>query len=171
MLWFLVPTSNVAYAASSRESESNNTAATANTISINSTITGNISSSSDVDWYKFTTSNKGYFNLTFEHTFVESTSSYWRISIFDSTGVNNITGGTNNYFYVRGNSNGGSSNYGIPAGTYYVKVQKDDYHSANDYSVTVNFTAASDWETENNNTKDTSNSLQVNQLSALSGEI
>ncbi len=77
--------------------------------------------------------------------------------------MNNITGGANSYFYVRGNANNESGKYGVPAGTYYVKVQKDNNYSASDYSVKVNFTAATDWETENNNTKETADVVQVNQ--------
>lgn len=152
----------IAHAASGRESESNNTAETANIIQVNSSITGNISKSGDIDWFKFTTQQDGYFNVNFEHVFLSSTRTYWKIFIYDSTGVNNITGGTSSYFSSIGNENSSSYNYGIPAGSYYIKVVQD-YFSDNDYTIRVNFTSTNDWETENNNNKESADALSLNK--------
>ncbi len=149
----------VAHAATSRESESNNTAATANTVSLNSTIAGNLSTNSDVDWYKFTTTQSGYFYVTFEHTFLSSGSGYWYIYLYNDSGVNNIDG-TSSSYSVSGNANCTTNKYGVPAGTYYIRITKNNY-SGNDYSLRVNFTAASNWETENNNTMATANVLPI----------
>ena len=154
----------VAQAASYSESESNNSKDTANQIAVNTSVSGNLSTSSDVDWYKFTTTQDGYFNVEFTHTFLSSSSKYWCIWIYNETGVNGITG-QNDYFTATGNANALSTKYGVPAGTYYVivgKYSKYDY-SANKYMLNVNFTVASDWETENNNNKDYADNMNVNQ--------
>lgn len=155
---------SVALAASSSENESNNTAATATDMAVNSSVSGSLSEKSDTDWYKFSVVHNGYFNVSFEHTFLSSTSSYWKIYIYDQTGVNNIDGGTDTYFTSAGNSNSKSNTFGILAGTYYIKVVRyDSYsYSANQYTLTVNYTEASNWETENNNTKETSDILSIN---------
>lgn len=138
--------------ADTRESESNNTAATANTISVNTSISGNLSSSSDVDWYKFTVSSDGYFYVTFNHTVVHDSDTLWRIYFYDSTAVDQIDGNSS-YFGVKGISNRTTSTFGISAGTYYIKITRgssDDY-SGVDYQLKVHYEVATDWETEYNN--------------------
>ena len=115
----------------------------------------------DVDWYKFTTTSNGYFNIEFTHDFVSSSSDYWKVYLYNSTAVNNIDG-TTSYYGVDGNANMTTHMFGIPAGTYYVKIVKDNY-SGNNYSLKVNFTASNDWETENNNSKDSANTINVNE--------
>ena len=158
---FVFTTNNlVAFAASGSESESNNTKETANTIAVNSTIRGNLSSRNDVDWYKFTVAQSGYFNVSFEHTLLSSSSTYWDIYIYNDSGVNNIDG-TSSDFGVAGNENRTTSNFGIPAGTYYIKII-DDYYSENDYWFTVNFTSSGEWETENNNNMNNADEITLN---------
>ena len=158
VLVFVLP--NKAYAASS-ETESNNTSATANLISVNSSISGNLSSSSDIDWYKFTTTEDGYFNVSFNHTVIDSSGRCWRIYLYDSTAVNNIDG-TSGYYYFTGNKGEGTTrNFGITAGTYYVKISDDSYYSGVDYNLTVNFSEATDWEIENNNNSTKANDIEL----------
>ena len=154
----------VAQAASYSESESNNSKDTANQIAVNTSVSGNLSTSSDVDWYKFTTTQDGYFNVEFTHEFLSASYSYWQIWIYNESGINGVVGG-DNYFTAIGNANASSWNYGVSAGTYYIKVKSVSsyYYSGNDYSLKVNFTAVSDWETENNNSKSTADSMNVNQ--------
>lgn len=149
-------------ATSNWETENNNTMNTADVIYLNKSINGSIPVSSDVDWYVFEITQNGYINIRFEHTFLSSSYNYWRIYLYDSSGVNNITGGMDNYISAQGNANASSWNYGVPAGKYYIKVI-DDHHSGNDYSLKVNFTAASDWETENNNNKNSADEIEVNE--------
>ena len=157
---FGINTQATAYAATG-ESESNNTVATANTISVNTTISGNLSSSSDVDWYKFTISNNGYIDIEFNHTLLSSGSNYWTITLYDETGVNTVDG-SDSYFRVVGNANGKSNRFGLSSGTYYVKISPYS-HSGNDYNFIVNYTSSSDWETEKNNSMETADSISVNK--------
>ena len=151
------------FGAGSSESESNDTVSTANAVSLNSSISGNISKSSDVDWYKITIPQAGYFNVEFSHELVSSSSSYWNFYVYDETGVNRIDGEDESY-PVPGNSNVTTPNYGVPAGTYYIKIVKGtSIHSDAEYNVRVNFTASSSWETENNGSKNTADTIPLHQ--------
>ena len=51
-----------------QESEANDSAENATPINVNSTVYGNLSDKNDVDWYKFTVSQRGYFYVDFNHT-------------------------------------------------------------------------------------------------------
>lgn len=146
------------------ETESNNTYATANVLSLNTGIRGNLSSQSDEDWYKFTTVSAGVFNVSFEHTLFQSGSNFWHIYLYDSTGTNTISG-SDDYFSSYGSANAVSNNYGVPAGTYYVRVTKASYTFYRDYgyTVTVNFTPGNNHETENNDTKEKANLILINK--------
>ena len=160
MLFATIPV-KTAHAASGSESESNNTAATANTISVNTTISGNLSSNSDVDWFKFTTTVDGFFYLNFNHTLIDSSSDYWTVNLYDNTATNKIDG-SSSYYSVDGNKNMKTNNFGIPAGTYYIKITKD-YYSNKDYSINIVFANSNDWETEKNNTKETADKMSLNK--------
>lgn len=151
-----------AHAVSGSESESNNTAATANTISVNTTISGNLSSSSDVDWFKFTTSTNGSFYIDFQHELLSSSSTYWKIYLYDATGVTPIDG-TSSYYGVIGNENRITYNIGITEGVYYIKIVESN-HSQNTYNLKVCFSEESSWETEINNSKDTADNIAVNEV-------
>lgn len=146
-----------------REVESNNTMETANIIALNTKVTGALSMNNDVDWYKFTTTEPGYFHVAFTHPIYNAGSVFWRISIYDSTGVNNVDGETDSYFTNAGNKLSYSPTYGVGADTFYIKVSRAAIHSNRSYEVTVNFTAASDWESENNNSMETADVIQVNK--------
>ena len=142
------------------ESEDNNTAATATAVSPNTSVTGVLSSNSDVDWYKFTVPQDGYFNITFQHELIDNSRTYWQIRLYDSTGTNYIDGNSS-YFSILGNSNGKTNTFGVKAGTYLIKIT-DDYYSEKPYTFQVNFKASSVWETENNNSKNDADAITVN---------
>ena len=144
-----------------QEIENNNSVDTATEISVNTNVSGNLSSTSDVDWYKFTVEKDGYFYVDFQHELVDSSSAYWQIRLYDSSGVNFIDG-NNSYFSVVGNSNNVTNTFGVNAGTYYIKLN-DYYYSSVNYTLNVKFTPSSDWETENNNEKNNADEISVNK--------
>ena len=150
-----------AHAANS-ESESNNTAGTANTISVNSSISANLSSSSDVDWFKFTTTANGSFYIDFQHVLLSSSSTYWKIYVYDSTATNVLDGTGNPLSNIAGNANKITATTGIPQGTYYIKIVPSN-HSANSYQLKVCFTSSNNWEKENNNSKDKATLINLNE--------
>lgn len=116
------------------EREENDSIATANSISVNSQITGSLSKSSDVDWYVFQVPSDGYISLTFDHDFVNSSSRYWKTTFYTSD--NKELG----YWYWIGNNTAAEtgSKIGLPAGVYYLRVNDYSYSSAT-YRFTVNY--------------------------------
>ena len=157
---------NKAYASPDSETESNNTSATANVIDVNSSITANLSSKDDEDWFYFETEVNGYFNIDFTHEIVDESETCWRLYLYDSSAVNGIAGSTG-YYGIVGNTSGRTTcNHGVEAGKYYLKVIKHqltmgyNYYNV-DYNLAVNFFSSSDWETENNNSKDTADYIDL----------
>ena len=144
------------------ETENNNSKDNADNILVNETYQGALTTNGDVDWYKFTLTENGYFDIDFEHELIDSSSKYWNIRVYDSTGVNFVDG-NDSYFYIKGNSNGGTNTFGVEAGTYYIKITKDN-HTGTIYNLKVNFTAASNWESENNNNKNNADKITVNKV-------
>lgn len=155
---------DIAYAATG-ESESNNTAATANIINTNTLITGNLSTKSDVDWFKFMVDFDGFFYVTFDHSVVDDNDYLWRIYLYDSTAINFIDE-NNSYFGATGKTNRTTNTFGIPAGTYYIKIIRDSEYnySGTNYQLTVHYKSTNNWETENNNSSNKADTLMVNEI-------
>ncbi len=143
------------------ESENNNSKDTADVIAINKEISGASTFSSDEDWFKFTTTEDGYFNLAFSHELLDSSNTTWAVRLYDDTGVNYLDGATS-IWAVRANKTGETANIGIKAGTYFVKVSPYGTHSNMNYSIKVNFTASKIWESENNHKKENADDISVN---------
>ncbi|SFP88268.1 protein of unknown function [Butyrivibrio proteoclasticus] len=140
------------------EQESNGSKATANGITSGNWITGSLSASWDEDYYKITVDTKGYINLSFSNTFVD-TSSNWSVLLLDD-----------NHTYYRENIQGDnkktvtSNNYGVSPGTYYIRVtmgsgQYSQIGTAS-YKVKVDFTPSDSWEYERNGDKDVANPIE-----------
>ena len=150
-----------ASAAGTAESESNNTAQTANEIAVGEAVSANLSTGGDVDWFKFTVSEAGCFSISFKHDVLSTTNETWKFQLYQPDGVTYIDG-INSYWAVAGNENRETEAIGIGAGTYYVKVYSGRHSEAN-YSLTVNFTEADNWESETNNTVDKADAIEPNK--------
>lgn len=133
------------------EKEFNNTIPDATPISINTSYSGAVKDTGDMDFYQFVLEGDGYITISFSHGYVDSGSDYWRMWVLNSS--------SNEYLYQTYTGNGGdavSCKLGLAAGTYYIKID-DDYenyhyrHSSQTYSFSVNYTKTSSWETEFNN--------------------
>jgi hypothetical protein len=150
--------------AANHESESNDTMATADEMGVNAAIAGNISSSSDVDYYKFTTMAAGCVQLVFTHANLTYNEEAWSVNLYDEK--------SNFIDFVDSDQNEpwvSTSKVGLPAGTYYVRVF-DSWETDNaEYQLTANFTATNSWETEFNETFLTSDAMALN--TAISGTI
>ena len=66
------------------ELEWNDTPETANALKTGTAITGALMESDDVDFYSFTVKRTDSFSLTFSHDFIDNTSRYWRVYLYDS---------------------------------------------------------------------------------------
>ena len=144
------------------ETEDNGTRATATAIQLNEQVSGAISSSSDDDWYKFTLTQDGRVNIQFTHQDLTSSSSYWRLYVYDANG-SNITGGSEVSFAVTGDG----TTYNLPElglakGTYYIKITEASYVNTSTYTIKAGFTATSAAEKEPNASRAAATSLTLN---------
>ena len=137
----------------SNEAESNSTTSTANALTLGSAIKGQLSSSSDVDYYKFTASTAGAVSIALDVP-TNSFSDYFSFTLYDSS--NNKLGS-----YSTGKDL--TASLGVStAGTYYIKVDAPSfYHDAGQYSLTASLAAGSSagFEAESNSTTSTTDSL------------
>lgn len=140
------------------EKEQNESYQTANVLAVNSAVNGSIREDSDKDFYRFEIPQAGYVNVDFGHAYVDSDSDTWNIKLYNGSYEElisrNADGKTLNQSYTM---------VGIPAGNYYVKITRSYgmYTGWSDtvYNLKVNYTPASDWETELNEDFDTADDI------------
>lgn len=150
--------------AGDREVESNDSAATANSVKNGKTYYGSISSSSDKDYYKIKMSKAGYLQLKFGHKNNQSTSSCYNVVLYnkDNSEIYKFTStGTETSFT--------SCKLGLAAGEYYVCVSQASTLYTGDYTICMTQKAASGWETENNGDWASADNIKVGK--AVNGVI
>ena len=148
-------------AVASNETEDNNTRDKANQVVLNDTIFGNLSTSSDVDWYKFVLTEAGVAKIDFGHNDLTSSNTYWRVWVYDSEG-NGVTG-SDIYYSFKGDGSGYTlPDLGLAAGTYYIKVSSYN-HSNSTYSLKVGFAATEYYEKEANKDRASATQMQLNK--------
>ena len=134
------------------ESEPNNTIATADQATLGSAITGQLSTSSDLDFYKVTATSAGTLSVVFDVPTSSSYTDYFQLGLYDSAGT-----------LLSLFSTGLDKTYSVGApttGTYYVSVSSYNYYyDSGQYSITVSNPAgsANAYESEANNTIATAN--------------
>ena len=139
--------------------ENNNTTAeTATTINVNTSYSDNLTDSSDVNWYKFTLSDDGAISLEFTHDYLESSTSFWKAYLYDSS-QNELAG----YSFAGNTTTYTQGQIGVPAGSYYLKIVDSSYSDAN-YNIKINFTQSNGWETEFNDDYSSADSISVNSV-------
>ena len=114
----------------------------------------------DEDWFSFTLPKDGYISLTFGHeSQIVGSSNYWATAFYTSD--NSIIDAWTNW---EGNTTVDGSTYkiGLPAGTYYLCVDKASSYSDQTYHFTVNFTASNVWEKERNDSLSAANQVPLN---------
>lgn len=141
------------------EKEFNDSYNTGNPINVNKDFYGSLCSSDDVDWYQFTLSNAGYISLSFEHDYIESSGGYWKAYLYNSGQV-----WLTSYSFAGSKTSYAQGNIGLPAGTYYLKIQHDTYYSGYDYNIKINYSPSNVWETEFNDSYGTCNSVKENTV-------
>ena len=134
------------------ETEKNDDTASADEIIPGNAINGNIYTNNDEDYYKFSIDQPGKVSLEFSNDNVDS-NNIWTIRLIGTTDDlwrRDVKG--SNLTTVK------SPDYGLAAGTYYVKVSG---YSLTDirYAVNIDYTPLANWEAELNNTIDTANEI------------
>ena len=133
------------------ETESNNTRATANVISLDSTVTGQLSSNYDVDYFTVEIPEAGVLAVTSHHAGVD---------VEDSSGT----------LLARAFSGGLPSLVGIAqAGTYYIRMLASNYNDP--YTVSASFTpgGSAAFESESNDTLATADPMTL--VAPISGRL
>ncbi len=161
---------NAAGSANDNESESNNTTATADDVTLGAAITGQLSSSTDVDYYKVTASAVGTLSVVFDVPTNSSFSEYFTVSVYSSTGtlLARQSTGTDLVLNFRATE----------AGSYYTAISAPNYyHDSRNYSLTFaqSTNTGIAYESESNNTRVAANALTAaapmrGQLSSSSDE-
>lgn len=139
------------------ETELNDTYQNADTINVNNLYYGSLQRNGDVDWYKFSISQKGSVSIDFTHDYIEANYAYWKIDLYNEQYEKLETDTIGGHTLV---FNG--SKCGLPAGTYYLKIYPDYYSSDLEYGVRVNYTASDVWETEFNDNYSTADPINLN---------
>ena len=145
--------------AHAEESDAGGTRAEAKVIELGKTYSEMASSSDDEDFFKFTTTERGYFQVDLKHNAADSNDpgDGWDVFVLDENG------GTLNAF--TGTKTGSSIilPYAKAGRDFYVRVVPRHGSIGCIYDLTVKQTAAGDWEAESNGTRDTANEIEVNK--------
>ena len=142
------------------ETESNDTFSSADTIPVNTLITGSSHSGSEEDYYKFTLNAPGAVDIQLTHDAISGREMYdeYTVYFYNSTNGNDLF-----YFYsTGGDKTVTSTKIGLPAGDYYVLVD-GGYYNTGTYGLKVNYEQSNTWEQEVNSTATLANTISVNQ--------
>ena len=145
------------------EIEDNNSYNKATEIEVNTSVTGNLSSSSDADWYKITVPQRGVISVDFKHDNLYDDRYYWSISLFKSNGSTRVSEGSASYD-VKGNEDLKLPEFGVSSGTYYVRIEDKNVFSSANYSFQVTYSENAYYETENNNSTNAADLIELNTV-------
>ena len=146
------------------ESENNDDYASANSFSLNSTISGKMSSYDDADYYKITPTKNGKVELTFNNTYTTS-SVYWNIKMYCYQG-GSYTEFYNETIYANSGETRALPSIGASSGSiYYIAITTSSYYNSTgiNYSIKNVFTATEYYEKEIDNSYSAATSMAFNQ--------
>ncbi len=137
------------------ESEPNNKKADANDLPINTSRSGTISDASDEDWYRITVPAEGTLQIDFTYPFADDSQKCWSMRIYQEDGKNYLVDGE--YWSYRPNQREDPVKINVKAGTYYIKIADDRYHSSEQYTLYLSYghdceTHYSQWSAEGEDT-------------------
>ena len=123
------------------ETEDNGDYDVATKIDVGSSITGNLQSENDVDFYRFDLQDTVSIRVAFTHQRIDNGAVFWRYELYsmeDAYSINNNE--DESAIEINGNSpeNVISSWNLLPAGTYYSKVYSS-YFDNSDYKISLNY--------------------------------
>jgi len=127
----------------STETETNDSTVSADVIEMGKAITGQLSSSSDFDYFKFDVAQASTFQLAFDAPTNSSYNDYFTTAVLDAAGntLSSHQGGSDITFSTALNA----------AGTYYIQITDSTFHDSGQYSLTGSLTSGtSGIETETN---------------------
>ena len=145
------------------ELETNETKADATAIGVNKMYHGITISGDDKDFYKFTATKQGYFQVTLKHNEADEndTDGGWYVKVLDESGEV-ITSQS----YIRKNWTSMNIPYAKAGRAFYLEIGAEYTNLAPlncVYDLTVDQTEAGDWELETNETKADATAIGVNK--------
>ena len=144
------------------ETEPNGQFEIADSISVGKAVNATSKGYDDPDWFKFSISKPGVIQLAFTNS--QHSSGSWDVTITNSD-IDEI----DSYEFVASTASHAGSKIGVPAGTYYVKVDPTGYGDYGyQYSLKMNYTASSVWETEYNDRFENADTLTVGKTTYAS---
>ena len=146
------------------EQEINGTHITANLIQTGAVYTGNLSCEQDIDYYKFDLPQAGNIVINFVNPIGDG-SFTWKVSLLSVDEY----GEEKEYDFIRAGekANNNMNKWRLPAGTYYVKVEKYySYYSNEDYKLKINYVQESSslYEQEVNNNYLAANKIKSEKM-------
>ncbi len=147
--------------------EGHGTAETAMKVTLGKAVKDSLAEDGAENYYKFTTTKAGYVTVTFTHAQVADSYVWWRLKLADRDSIEDrgsfggFSGLLLDSFEEKGKEKTTTRKLGIPAGTYYIRIEGGNSATA-EYSLKVNFTASSIWETEKNDKTDDADPIRVN---------
>ncbi len=121
------------------ESEDNGDYSLATKLNVGSSITGNLQSQEDSDFYTFAIKNKTSLQICFTHELTDNDSIFWKYELYSMDSSSAIPDENNNVTSkIRGDSakNLITKWTSLPPGVYYIKVYSLSY-SNSDYKLTI----------------------------------
>ncbi len=118
----------------------------------------------DEDYFKFSISKPGFISMTILHDYIDSSDEMYYFALLKSDGTPIYsTSSTGRTTEMR------SCRVGLPAGTYYIKVNFGWRSPSKDYKFRINYAQSSMAETEFNDSMATANPIKTNQ--SINGNI
>ena len=157
------------------EIESNQTMYTSTEIKLGESYKGSISDAEDEDWYCINVPGNGYITVDFSHELVDSSKKHWSMTVYEADGKTNVEGHVSDFSMLTypGNEAGRSTQIGLRAGTYYIKItsgesytynqQKFTYYSNVAYDLKVSFTKTDFIELESNDNDKLATEIKLNE--------
>ncbi len=148
------------------EKELNDSYDLADSRQVNKTYYGNLLYEYDDDWYKFTLPYDGVVHFNFAHDYVDNSAYFWSAYLYNEHIDNEYRDYIQSWIYKgTTTSNEKESGIGLPAGTYYIKIEtaNDSNYTDANYRFKLNFTKDSWWEKEINDDRNCADTRQVNK--------
>ncbi|MWC27331.1 hypothetical protein [Paenibacillus sp. MMS18-CY102] len=130
--------------------------ATAKPIAFNQTYTGQLSNANDANFYAFVLKTDGKLNISLSNVSNKS----WRFVLYNAKGVK-FPWSEHTHEFASGNT---ESNIGLPAGKYFIKVERNGGNTSNSpFKIKLSFTSSSLFEKEANDALLSANPIAINQ--------
>lgn len=151
-----------ASAATYTESESNDTFATANNLTVGNSVTGSMSSWRTSDFYKIVAPSNGKLSLVFKHDFIDSDNG-WKVLIYYYDDGNYIELSSTRVDLNDGEKTNLPTLGMVKNGVYYIEIKcRTTGEPQSNYTLSTSFNSTNYYEKETNDTFQTATEVDLN---------